>query len=161
MKQTLIFSFIVGLAACSPGMTPVDAGMDMPDTNCDSNPEAVTLASLHTDLLGPKCASCHPSSAGMAYGDYTSATTAAAMINKTSAFAGSQQTLKVVDAAATDTSQRLANSSIWLKVSSMKNNGFRGPKNEITGLKMPNDGTPVTAAELKKLKDWLCRGAPQ
>ncbi len=160
MKQTLIFSFAVIIAACSPPPNTMDAGMDLPDTTCDANPEAVTLASLHTDFLGPKCASCHPSSAGATYGDYTSATTAAAMINKISAFAGSQQSLKVVDAAATDTAQRLANSSIWLKVSSMKNNGYRGPKNEITGLKMPNDGTPVTATELKKLKDWLCRGAP-
>lgn len=160
MKQTLIFSFAVVIAACSPPPPVMDAGMDLPDTTCDANPEAVTLAQLQTDFFGPKCASCHPSSAGATYGDLTSATASAMMIDKVSAFAGSQQTLKVVDAAATDTKQRLANSSIWLKVSTMKAAGFRGPKNEITGQRMPNDGTPVTATELKKLKDWLCRGAP-
>ena len=138
---------------------------DAPDTTCAASPAAVTLTSLHADILATKCLTgCHEAGGtAISYGDYSTVDSSeTATVNKASLYAGSAATLKVVDAeTAKSTADRLANSSMWLKVSTKKPLGFKGPKMENTGAKMPNDGTTLTDAELQKIKDWICRGAPK
>jgi hypothetical protein len=142
--------------------------MEGPDTTCDASPAAVTMAQLQTEIFETKCKTCHfpatgggqPGS-GFAYGDYSNVDTTYQMVNKDSLYKGSAGTLKIVDNMAATTSAKLANSSLWLKVSTKKTLGFKGPKNEATGAKMPNDGAPFSDAEIKKIKDWICNGAPK
>lgn len=169
MKRTLTLSIaaLFALAACDGGMM---MNPDVPDTTCSMMPEAVTMVSLQTDIFETKCKTCHypdPDGAGpmqpgsgFSYGDYTDAMKTFEMVNKTSLFAGSPGTLKIVDQMAATTSAKLANSSLWLKVSTLKPLGFKGPKMESSGVRMPNDGSAFTAAEIKKIKDWICRGSP-
>ena len=99
--------------------------------------------------------------AGFAYGNYTTATTSGEMVGKKSQYNKvGASTLKIVDNDTTkSTADRLANSSLWLKVSAKTAIGFKGPNMESTGGRMPNDGTVLTAAELQKIKDWICTDA--
>ena len=172
MKHSLIATFVAVnlLVACGPG-GGTDAGTDGPDTTCAAMPAAVTMATLHADVIMAKCATCHypgtggmPDGSGFAYGDYTTpAKTQMAMVNKKSLYAGTGMTLMVVDQMAATTAAKLANSSLWLKVSvpATKALGHKGPKGESTGARMPNDGTPFTDADKQKVKDWICRGSPE
>ena len=170
MKRSLFvasLSAVVSLfAACGPAGAP-DAGSEV-DTTCAASPAAVTMQTLHAEVLSTKCATCHyPAMGGMlagsgfTYGDYsTPAAAQAAMVNKDSFYKGTPGTLKIVDQMAATTAAKLANSSLWLKVSTMKTLGHRGPKGESTGGRMP-EGAPSVPADVQKIKDWICRGSPE
>ena len=84
------------------------------------------------------------------------------MIGKTSLYNKAGATsLKIVDSdAAKSTADRLANSTLWLKVSPKGSLAYKGPNGEITSGRMPNDGTTLSDADIQKIKDWICRGAP-
>lgn len=167
MKRSFSLSFLALplLVACDGGGMMIT---DKPDTTCDTAPAMVTMAQLQTEIFEGKCKSCHypgvppaPDGSGFAYGDYTSAAKTYEMVNKASVYKGTAGTLKIVDAdMAKTTADRLANSTLWLKVSSKKALGFKGPKGETTGATMPQGLMPLSDIDQKKIKDWICRGAP-
>lgn len=142
------FSFLA-LAACGGG----NQMMGDPELTCDTGATAVTLSGqVQSQVFDVKCKSCH--AASYQYGDYTDATkTSAATVNKKSLYAGMAGTLQVVEP------NNLANSALWLKVLGGDAANRKGPKGEGTLGKMPNDGTDLTAAQKKLLKDWICTGA--
>ncbi len=147
MKKLIIGTFaLAGLVSCSP---PGD-----PELTCDPAPAAATLATNVRPLIEAKCGnSCHL--AGDSFGDYSSASTTATIVNKKSVYASTAGTLKVVDG----TNKSLANSSLWLKILGGATTGRQGPKGENVYGRMPNDTTMLTADEKKIFKDWICGGA--
>jgi hypothetical protein len=143
-------------------------GSGGPDITCSATPQAVKLADLQTSMFGVNCISCHypagymgatVAGTGGAYGDYTDAMHTAGIIGKKSVYAGSQATLKIVDTGANGAA--LANSTLWLKLSTPNPTGWPGPHGENTNAKMPNDGSMLSAAVLQQVKDWICTGAQQ
>lgn len=140
----LVLSTVV-LTACGMPM-PSD-----PDLNC-SGAGSATLAANVQPVIDAKCKSCHDAT-NATYGDYTNAAKTAEIVGKKSLYAGMPGTLKVVEAS------NLANSSLWLKLLGGQAKGRSGPKAENVLGAMPNDGTVLTAAELKAFKDWICSGA--
>jgi len=146
-------------AGCSGTTTPTD---DKPDTTCATSPAMVTTAQLQADVLAMKCVNnCHTmGGSGAAYGDYSTVDKAHEMVNKESYLKGSAGTLKIVDQMAGTTAEKLANSTLWLKVSSKKDNAFKGPKGEFTSQRMPQPPDPVLSdADIQKIKDWICTGS--
>ncbi|MFZ5440042.1 MAG: hypothetical protein ACOZQL_08535 [Myxococcota bacterium] len=144
--RTLLFG-IVAVVSVSCG-APGD-----PDLTCDSNAASKTLAADVQPILDAKCKSCH--GANYTYGDYSDATkSAAATVGKKSLFAGMNATLMVVDS-----SKKLENSSLWLKLLGGTPKGRSGPKGENVQGEMPSGMDPLPAAELKIFKDWICTGA--
>jgi hypothetical protein len=168
MKQSFVlpFVFVSVLSACDGGTPMMMNGVD---TTCAASPAAVTMASLQTDIFDPKCKSCHykgmggmADGSGYAYGDYETTAQTFEMVNKTSLYNKMGMTsLKIVDGdTSKTTAQRLANSTLWLKVSTKMTLGYKGPNMESTGARMPNDGSAFADSDIQKIKDWICRGAP-
>ena len=105
-----------------------------------------------------------PEGSGFASGDYTNVDTTYAMVNKASLYQGSAMTLKIVDAdTAKSTADRLANSTLWLKLSTMKPLAFKGPKMEATGARMGGLHEPALRsiasryAEIKSVQDIVAK----
>lgn len=160
MKTTHLLFAALAFAACGETGGGTDAGTDAGTDSslvCDPSPATVTMAQLQTQVFDVKCKSCHfpPNGEGIAYGDYTTAAnTFAATVNKASTYAGSGATLKIVEP------NNLKNSALWLKVAPESGTlGKKGPKGEVTGARMPNDGSSLTAEQKKLIKDWICTGA--
>jgi hypothetical protein len=168
MKHSFVLTVVVALTACDGGM-PMGNG---PNTECAAMPAAVTMAQLQAEVFDVKCKSCHfpdPDGAGpmlggtgIQYGDYTTAANTFGMVNRASLYNKmGASSLKQVDAdTSKTTAQRLANSTLWLKVSTKVPLAFKGPNMESTGARMPNDGSAFSDADIQKIKDWICRGAP-
>lgn len=146
--RTLLFSlFTITLVGACGGGTPKD-----PELDCTGATSVTLSGELQSQVIDVKCKSCHV--ANYQYGDYTDATkTAAATVNKKSLYAGMTGKLMIVEA------NKLENSSLWLKVLGGDAANRKGPNGEGTLGKMPNDGTELTAAQKKLLKDWICTGA--
>lgn len=145
MKRLVFVLSVLALTAC-----PSD-----PNVECGSSSKSVTLATDVQPLLTAKCATsgCHDQGYATSYGDFTTATKSAAMVNKKSLYAGPNATLKVVDPGA------LKNSTVWLKVLGGKLAGYSGPNGENVQDRMPYDTDPLSADEQQLLKDWICGGA--
>lgn len=144
MKALVFVVSVLALTAC-----PAD-----PNVECTSS-KSVTLATDVQPLLTRSCATsnCHDSGYGSSFGDFSSATKSAAMVNKRSLYAGTRGTLKVVDPNA------LKNSTLWLKVLGGKLAGYTGPNGENVQDRMPYDADALSADEQQLLKDWICSGA--
>ncbi len=140
----------VGAVACA--VTDPSAGVD-PELTCDGATKLVTMAQLHTEVIAPRCTSCHPNNG--APGNYgTPATTHAALVGRTSAHAGAAGTMKIVDGT------NLANSTLWLKVLGGDSANRRGPHGETTSQPMPPLGLPrLDRDKVQRIKDWICSGA--
>lgn len=153
MTKHLFFSSVVVVSlftfGCG-GTTP----MTDPELTCDTGVATVTLTGEVQAVFDAKCKSCHAT--GYTYGDYTDAAkTHAATVGVKSLYAGTPGTLKIVDP------MNLANSALWLKVLGGDAANRKGPNGEGTLGAMPNDGTVLTAAQKKLIKDWICTGAGQ
>lgn len=121
---------------------------------CDTGATAVAAAKLQTDVIDVACKSCHnPTGTARLSGDYSTASTfVAATVNKASAYPSTgAKGFKIV------TPNDLAASVLWLKVSGGQPS-FKGPNGEFVGGVMPETG-PITAAQKKLIKDWICTGA--
>ncbi len=123
-----------------------------PELTCATAPQAATLATNVQAVFDAKCKNCHE--ANYSYGDYTTAEKTLAATNKKSLYAGKNATLMIVDQ-----SNKLANSSLWLKVLGGAQAARTGPNGENVQGKMPNDNQELTASEKQLLKDWICTGA--
>lgn len=138
--------FVLGsvfVVACGPPGTGVDAGV--PELICDSDAVEVTLAGkVQAEVFDKPCKSCH-NAQDASRGDFSEASrTAAATVNvDTVAYAPLKRVVP----------NDLTKSVLWLKV-----NGRRGPAGERIGGEMPPTG-PLTDAQKKILKDWICTGA--
>jgi hypothetical protein len=152
MTHLPLRSFLLGsltslaLLGCG-GAPPSD-----PELTCDTGASALTMTKDVQPVLAAACVKCHE--ANYSFGDYTTAAKShATLVGKTSLYAGKEATLKVVDP------RNLANSSLWLKVLGGEAANRNGPKGEKTLGAMPFDGTTLSAAQKKVLKDWICSGA--
>jgi hypothetical protein len=122
-----------------------------PDLVCDASPPATSFTKVYTDVF-PSCNTCHLSTSvdgSSSYGLYDTQAHAYEQVNKTSLYAGTAKTLKVVDP------NHPENSSMWLKVIGHA----KSPGGQNVGAAMPNGGTALSAALKKTLKDWICSGA--
>ncbi|HIG17603.1 MAG TPA: hypothetical protein EYQ31_10140 [Candidatus Handelsmanbacteria bacterium] len=126
-----------------PDGTPIvdDDPIDGAPGNGDSTAVSVTLSQLSADIFTPKCATsgCHGSfpSAGMSL---AAANIAAAIINVPS---NQRPNLKRIDPGNPDGSYLLQ------KVRGIGANA-----------QMPLGGTPLSAAEIQLIADWITAGAP-
>ncbi|MFT3843342.1 MAG: hypothetical protein QM723_40540 [Myxococcaceae bacterium] len=126
-------------------------------TTCDSNAASETSTTVYNKIHAA-CDSCHsncPNGAGCFYGDYGDATKMYnAMVNHNSIYGA----LKMV--APND----LAHSTVYLKVgcTPITNPSCTAPDGTNIGAAMPQNGpTALTADQVKAVKDWICKGAPQ
>lgn len=146
----------VSCLSCSTGqICSATRVCDADPNQCNPSGPVVRTSQIQTVLLN-HCVSCHypPNGEGIAYADFTSALATQRLVGATSTYAGATGLLKVVDPRA------LANSSLWLKVSPATGAlGRKGPHGEITGARMPNDGSALSQVELDQFKDWICSGA--
>ena len=131
------------------------------DVTCSATPAAETAQTVWTKVANPVCNACHsgcPNGQGCAYGDYTDATKMYnALVNQTSILAPSGGFDKVKP-------NDLAHSTAYLKCACtpVTNPACKAPDGTGIGAAMPYQGpTPITAAQLQTIKDWICRGAPQ
>ncbi len=169
MNQFLTSAFalaVLGAVGCGGGTSGGDGGNpdsgSGPDVTCSATPAAVTMTDLQTSMVMPSCLSCHypamgttPEGLGGAYGDYTTAMKTYEMVGKKSVYAGAAGTLLIVDP-----NKNLANSTLWLKISSPTANGFPGPHGEDTLTRMPQSAAPLSETVQQQVKDWICDGAP-
>lgn len=153
MTKHLIFSFVVVVSLVTLGCGGTTPSGD-PELTCDTGAATVTLTGEVQAVFDAKCVSCHI--AGYSYGDYTTAAkTHESTVGVKSLYAGTAGTMKIVDP------KNLANSALWLKVLGGDAANRKGPNGEGTLGAMPNDGSTLTAAQKKLLKDWICTGAGQ
>jgi hypothetical protein len=126
---------------------------------CDASPAAETAQTVFTKVATPSCNSCHsncPNGAGCAYGDYSDATKMYnSMVGHASIYGSGD--LKMV------LPNDLAHSTVYLKVvcSGAPNPACMSPGGESIGASMPQNAAALPADQIKTLKDWICRGAPQ
>lgn len=151
MTKHLRFSPILVLSLVTLGCGGAMPAGD-PELTCDTGAATVTLTGDVQAVFDAKCKSCH--GAGYMYGDYSTAQkTHSSTVGVKSLYAGDAGMMKIVDP------QNLANSSLWLKVLGGDAANRKGPRGERTFGAMPNDGTMLTDAQKKLLKDWICTGA--
>ncbi len=144
-----VILFAFGSTSCGGGTVVPDAGVDL-EVVCDTNTPATLLSKVMSDVLTPACVSCHAAGmTGEAYGVYSTAATTLAQVGKKSLFAGTDASLKAVDA------NNLATSTMWLKVLPRD----KGPSGKSIGTPMPQGGPALSAPQKKILKDWICSGA--
>ena len=125
------------------------------DYTCDATPTVVKTSELYAQVITPDCVStCHKpqDASSFPYGDFTSAAAFQTEVGKLSLYAGSQKLLQVVEP------RKLQNSSLWLKVAGGSTAGRKGPNCESPGASMPQ-GSTLTDAKKKLIKDWICSGA--
>ena len=136
-----------------PTDTP-DAGTSVDALlTCESTLAQVTTATIQTDVFQANCVTaCHDSRGG-ASPNLSDATLTQAAVGKTSGYAGSRGTLKMVD------TTNLANSALWLKILGGTPGGRRGPNGESVGGRMPPTGAGLSEADKNKVKAWICSGA--
>lgn len=127
-------------------------GMADPDLVCDASPPATTFAKVYSDVFTPSCLSCHKMGIGDgsdSYGRYETQALAYEGVGKTSLYAGSEKTLKIVDPG------KLDNSSMFMKCLAKA----KSPAGKNLGGAMPLGAAALTAAQKQTLKDWICSGA--
>lgn len=127
-----------------------DAGPD-PDLICDVGAPATGFAAVYASVF-PACTTCHRmgvTDGSDGYGVYSTEAAAFGQVGAKSRYAGAAGTLKVIDPNA------LGNSAMWLKVIART----RSPAGQNLAGAMPLGAAPLTAAQKKTMKDWICTGA--
>ena len=154
MKRLTLMLFVaVAAVRCGPpGGDGADAGVSA-DYDCTDAPK-VTTAQLQTELLETRCKTCHNVDNDPAIpGNMSTAAKAQELVGKVASYATTAgSTLKVVDP------NNPQNSSLYLKVLG-GGTKYKGPKNEAVGAQMPQGQTPLSAADMTKIKNWICTGA--
>lgn len=130
-------------------------------TTCDANPAAETSTTVYNKIHAA-CDSCHsqcPTGAGCAYGDYGDATK---MYNAMVGSAGTGH-MSIYGSEFMIKPNDLAHSTVYLKIgcTPATNPSCSAPDGTGIGAAMPQGGPAVTADQLKAVKDWICKGAPQ
>lgn len=137
-----------------------DGGTDGGSANplaCGTDVADVTAQQLYDGVIkdpSNTCLTCH-SGTGSSGGGVVMDSVAALTMNvgKASAYATASSPIKVVEA------NRPENSTLYLKCAGGSNEGIKGPNGASVGPKMPVGAEPLSAAELKQVKDWICSGA--
>jgi|CXWL01.1.fsa_nt_gi hypothetical protein len=128
-------------------------GCGNPDMTCDTPTAAITADKVYSDVIKTQCLACHGTTPGDAKarmaGDY--ATKDIFVSSVVGVASPGYAPLKMVD-----TSKKLDNSTVWLKLLGDNTAGAGG---KLTGPRMPEGGM-LTAVQLKLVKDWICSGAP-
>ncbi|MBX5480290.1 MAG: hypothetical protein IRZ16_00355 [Myxococcaceae bacterium] len=165
MRRILLSGLMCGalaLAACGGGDNGgPDGGTNENNPNaCGDDVQSVTAQELFDSVINGTgaCTSCHYAGAGTATnGDLVMDSVEAlkATTGATTAYAITGSTLKVVDP------NHSENSTMFLKVAggSTVTPPVKGPKGESVGAQMPQGLPPLSAEDLKMVKDWICSGA--
>ncbi len=131
-------------------------GSGDPNFTCDANPNAETAQTVFTKIVQPQCLSCHVANQqGYPYGDYTTANVFfTTNVGQASILAPSLKKVAPND---------LASSTLWVKLVCAANTvACKSPNMTSVGAAMPyQTGMQLSATDLKVVKDWICRGAPQ
>lgn len=139
MRSTLIAVSLLLLTACGELRTPTDPGGD----GGDPIDQSATFTRVQNEIFTPTCATigCHDPlgqqsnqvlSAGRAY---------ASIVNVPSVETPSLMRIKPLDP---------ANSYLYRKITGAG----------ITGDRMPQNKPPLNDAQIKLVRDWIRRGAP-
>lgn len=152
MRVALCLLGLVAAGCGNPGPGN-DAGTSA-DYDC-TDAVSVTTATLQTEIFETRCKTCHNTDTAAQPGNMSTVALTQALVGKASAYAVTTgSTLKWIDPS------NPQNSTMYLKVLG-GGNKYKGPKGEVAGGLMPQGQTPLSAAEKKKIRDWICTGAVQ
>ncbi len=148
-SSTFIVLSSLSLAACGPGEGngEPDAGTNPAD--CGDSHATITAQQLYTEVVQPRCQSCHYQGALDTSLVLDSAAALKSTVGADSTYGGG---LKVSEA------NRSENSTMYLKVLGGTPAGVRGPNGQAVGQRMPVTGA-LTLAERQQIQDWICTGA--
>lgn len=153
-RSSLMVFAVLAVAGCGNPVPGTDGGTGSNDYDC-TDATAVTTTQLQADIFETRCKTCHNTDTPSQPGNMSTVALTQGLVGKASAYAVTEgSTLKWVDP------NNPQNSTMYLKVLG-GGSKYKGPKGEVTGTRMPQGSDPLTADQLKQVKNWICTGAQQ